>query len=93
MTYNLERREYVASEDGTFSEVPSLKFRFQGPDGRIRERLLRFRKQRPVHQLLLRALPVRAAGHLEQRSSRLPRHSEQGSNAVIASSVVKYLYT
>ncbi|XP_039814033.1 pectin acetylesterase 3-like isoform X2 [Panicum virgatum] len=51
-------------------------------DGRIRERLLRFRKQRPVHQLLLRALPVRAAGHLEQRSSRLPRHSEQGDREV-----------
>lgn len=75
-----------------FSEASILKCRFQGSDGLNRERLLWFQKQRLVHQLLLCALPVRAARHLEQHSWWLPFHSKQGIDAVIASSSVVVHY-
>ncbi|KAL6615254.1 hypothetical protein ACP70R_037524 [Stipagrostis hirtigluma subsp. patula] len=41
------------------------------------ERILRLKGQRAVHPLVLRSLSVRAAGHLERRSSGIPCNSEQ----------------
>lgn len=60
--------------------IDIYKCRFQGPDGGVRQRLLRLQEQRGLPKLLLRALPVRAAGHLEHQTRWLPHHSKQGKN-------------
>jgi hypothetical protein len=64
------------------------KCRFQGPDGGIRGSLLRVQEQRAVHKLLLRALPVRDALHLEQSTRWLPCPAKQGTVLKLANNTI-----